>query len=193
MAGDFEQDWAARQEKAAFRGAALKEAQRERAFVGPVSDSVTQNTIEIAFTSAAHSQSTAALLKGEDEIYALQTDYEEVYEAELRKVADYEPEVLIGFGPSPGGLMKWLLRFVGISYVLDKVGLPTPVMDLLSMAGESFGFEAVFGNLPFLGEPKVAVYYKSRLLGVMDLSSWADFRSSMVRVVWAQMRTRMEG
>jgi len=192
----FEEDrssWAARQERAVFTLAALEEAGRERAALGPATESTIQNSIEEAMVSVASYQSTAAMIVGvtedEDESFSALAEQARV---ELRTVAEGDEEVLTGFGPAPGGLLKWVLRFVGVSYLLDKLGLPTPVMDLLSMAGESLGLEAVVGHLPFMGEPRVTVYWKSRLLGTLDLSSWADFRSSMKRAMWSQLHIRME-
>lgn len=191
---DFErQSWRARQERAIFTLAGIEEASRDRTALAPVMESSVANSIEEMLVEAAHFQSTAAMIQGEtedeDESFAA---LEAEARVELRALTEGDEEVLTGFGPAPGGLLKWVLRFVGVSYVLDKLGLPTPVMDLLMMAGESLGLEALAGKLPFMGEPRVAVYWKSRLIGVLDLTSWADFRSSMKRSVWSEIRVRME-
>jgi len=192
----FEEDrgsWAARQERALFTREALEEANRNRMALAPAVESPIRNSIEEAMVAAAHSQSTAALIVGqtEDEDVSFAALAEEA-RVELRNLDEGDYEVLTGFGPAPGGLLKWVLRFTGVEYLLKNLGLPTPVMDLLNMAGESLGLEALAGKLPFMGEPRVAVYWKSRLIGVLDLTSWADFRSSMKRAIWGEMRVRME-
>ncbi len=194
----FEEDrssWEARQERAVFTRAAIEEAGRERAALGPVSSAPVTNLVEEAFVAVGNYQSTIAMLAGEPDRDEQFDDLVDEVRTELRLVENESPpDVLTGVAPfATGGLLRWLFRFVGISYVLDKLGLPTPVMDLLQMAGESLGLEGLAGKLPFLGEPRVAVYWRSRLLGVMDLSSWADFRGSMKRIVWQEIRTRVEG
>jgi len=182
------------EERATFPPELVGEMKRDREALGPSSMSPIQNSIEEAMVSVGSYQTTAAMLQGvtedEDESFAALAEQARV---ELRTVEEGDVEILTGFGPAPGGLLKWVLRFVGVSYVLDKLGLPTPVMDLLQMAGESLGLEAVAGHLPFMGEPRVTVYWKTKLLGTLDLSSWADFRSSMRRSIWGDMHLRQEG
>ncbi len=188
---EFEQGWQARQERAVFTLEALKEAARNREALGPSVESTISNSIEEAMVSASHFQTTAAMLQGEtedeDDSFAALAAQAKV---ELRTVEEGDVEILTGFGPAPGGLLKWVLRFVGISYLLDKLGLPTPVMDLLQMAGESLGLESLAGKLPFIGESQVVIYWNGKLMGDLDLSSWADFRSSMKRSVWGHIRVR---
>ncbi len=187
--------WAARQERALFNRKALEEANRDRVSLAPVSESATTNSIEVILTESAHFQSTAALLRGEsedeDESIAALTEQARVALRDLEE-SDADPEIRTAVMPPPGGVLKWVLRFSGLEYILKSLGLPTPVMDLLNMAGETFGLEALAGKLPFIGEPRVAIYLRGNLLGVLDLSSWADLRSSMKRAVWGQVRVRME-
>lgn len=188
-----EQTWERRQQRAVFTKAAIEEASRDRAALAPAVDSGITNAIEKAMVEASHTQTTAAMLQGEtedeDESFAALAEEARV---ELRALDEGDYEVLTGFGPAPGGLLKWVLRYTGVEYILGMLGIPTPVRDLLNMAGESFGLEALAGMLPFVGEPRVAIYMRGNLLGVLDLASWADLRSSMKRVVWGQIRVRME-
>ncbi len=187
---DPQQQWESRQQRAVFTRAALEEANRDRVAMGPITESPMVNAIELAFVESAHAQSTAAQLSGEtDEAEAL---HEEA-RAELRRVTEGDEDILTGFGPSPGGFMKWALRFMGVGYILDKLGLPTPVMDMLQWAGETLGLENLALQLPFIGDPRVAVYYGNRLMGIMELGSWAEFRASMARAIWSNFRVRLEG
>ncbi len=104
------------------------------------------------------------------------------------------PEVQIGFGPFGGGkkkMLTWMAGFAGLSWVLERLGLPTPVKDLLEMTGETLGLPDVFGRFSdFFGDAEVAVYYKGRLLGRMELEGWKAFKDSMRRSV--KMAFRVE-
>lgn len=173
----------------------LREMARERDNIGPTSQSPVVNPIEVVFVQAVNAQSTAAYLVGDtddDEEFAL---LEEEVRTELRKVSGQgELEILTGFGPSPGSVLKFLLGFASAAYVLEQaVELPGAVRNLLRITGETLGFESLTALLPFVGEVQVAVYFRKQLLGTIELKSWADFRSSMKRAVWQQMRLRMEG
>jgi len=103
-------------------------------------------------------------------------------------------DVLIGMGPAGGGrlkLVQWIMRFAALDFVLDKLGVPVPVADILRQAGETFGLDAAMGKIGLLmGEIEVAVYFRNRLIGRMALSEYKSFRSSMARVIRDQMRVR---
>ncbi len=172
----------------------VQEFAKERETLGPVSDGWSRNALEEAMVAATNAETTAAYIVGVTDDADFEALEDEV-RVELRNVErEYPADISTSLGPAGRvGMLMWLLRFVGISGIIGWLGLPTPVMNLLRMAGESLGLEGIAGNLPWFGEPRVAVYWKTQLLGVMELSSWADFRSSMSRAVWAQMRVRMEG
>lgn len=88
-------------------------------------------------------------------------------------------------------MVAWIFRWLGLSWLLEKLGLPTPVKDLLRMSGETLGLDQVFGRFGgIFGDRNVAVYYRGALLGVMVLKAWIEFRQSMRRSVRDRFRIR---
>ncbi len=115
------------------------------------------------------------------------------YTAEYLGEALGDPDVLSGFGPlgGKGKLIEQIIRYAGMAYVAAQMGsiIGPAAKNLLGGAGETLGLDGVFGTfMGMVGETHVAVYYRGKLLGTMELGSWKAFRSSMRRNIRDRMR-----
>jgi len=101
--------------------------------------------------------------------------------------------IMKGYGPVGAGgkaaLVENIFKWTGVAWMLAEMGLPEKAAQLLGGTGETLGLPNAFGRFgSILNDVHVAVYYRDKLIGTMELGNWTKFRNSMKRSVKANMR-----